>query len=229
MHTLQLIGRQIKEHWKPLPAEPTKQICCVSGDYCDCMPRKKTFSSGFTNQKNLAVPESQYVSVEIWQAMKYRPTRSSWVISENGFQKLTRIEAREYVLNNHLTAPWAGYISTSYKKHGGLIAPLNSAYRAIWLFEMIPVDCSDTGKVSRWYGILDDALRNGISRPIIESLDISPLYIPKIGIDRWIEFEKWARPKINDPLYKFLTYFLKSQAELKEEKKIEQSQNNLSS
>ena len=227
MHALQLIGRQIKEHWKPLPAEPTKQTCCVSGDFCDCVPRKKTFSAAFTAQSLLAVPESQYVSAEIWQAMKYRPTRSSWVISESGFQKLTRINAREYVLDNQLSPPWAGYISTSYKKHGGLIAPLNSASKAVWLFEMIPVDCSDKEKVSRWYAILDGALRNGINRPIIESLDISPLYIPKIGVEKWMKFEAWAKPKINDPLYKFLTYFLKSQAELKEEVEIAQSQNNL--
>jgi len=219
MHTLQLIGRQIKDHWKELPSEPQKEICCVSGDYCDCVPRKKTFSSGFTSQKKLAAPESQWVSVEIYQAMKYRPSRSSWVVSENGFQKLTRIEAREYVLHNQLSPPWAGYITTSYKKHGGLIAPFNSGDKAVWLFETMIVDCSDSEKINRWYNIMDDALRNGIGRTIIETLEISPLYIPKIGIDRWIAFEKWARPKINDPLYKFLTYFMKSQEELKDEKK----------
>lgn len=110
--------------------------------------------------------------------------------------------------------PWAGYVTTSYKKHGALRALVNHNSTQRWLFEMDVVDCSDRAKVADWWERLRSTRVAGIPRPVIETLDCSVHLMSKHAA-LWREFERWARPRVNAPLYRLLTYLLPSEEELK--------------
>jgi hypothetical protein len=45
--------------------------------------------------------------------------------------------------------------------------------------------------------------------------------LKKIGVDKWVEFEEWAKTKYQGNLYSLLVYLLPSIEELKEEKNNE--------
>jgi len=73
------------------------------------------------------------------------------------------------------------------------------------------------GRVREWWDVLNVALRAGIGRTVLESLDCPPFVMAKVGLPVWLEFEAWARPKYLSALYAFLCYLLPSQEELKHE------------
>lgn len=217
IHTVELIANAIKDEWIELPAKTKIEVCAVTGKETLCVPRKKSFSSVFTTQNLLAYPSSEWVSVEAFQALKYKSERkSSWIVAPSKFRRLTRAEVREEVLNKKNNDIWAGYATTSYKKHGALIAPINKGDSAVWLFEMKLVDCSDKELINSWFEIMVEALKSGIGRTIIESLVCPAFVIKKVGVEKWQTFEEWAKPKYKSALYQFLAYLLYSQQELKE-------------
>lgn len=221
-----MIAESIKNDWEPLPADSVQGICCVTGDNTQCILRKKGVGAAFTTQGLLKAPESDFISVAAYQAFKYRPERAScWIVSPGKFQKLKRTDIRHLVLNGTGLEIWAGYATTSYKKHGALLATLNIGDTAIWQFEQISVDCSDRIAVNAMYDKLLYYLKSGIGRKTLESCDMPPLLIGKIGLPLWLDFEKWARPVYKSPLYQFLCYLLPSQDELKNEK----NENNIQS
>jgi hypothetical protein len=78
---------------------------------------------------------------------------------------------------------------------------------------MHDADCRNIVKVKEWYDVLNKTLHNEIGRSVIETLDITPWLINKVGLKIWFEFEKWARPKYMSALYKFLCYLLPSKEE----------------
>lgn len=210
------------------PETPADGVCCVLGTREPTIARKHAIKPSFTNLDVLRAPDSDRVSVRAWRVLthsepakegKKRDTfplmQSSWVVQGGGITLLDRLGVRELVLHGGAgNSPWAGYVTTSYKKHGCLRAPVNRNGSQRWLFELDMVDCSDQSKVHAWWDILRHARVSGIPRPVIETLDCSLHLMTKHPV-LWPPFERWARDKVNSPLYRFLTYLLPSEEEIK--------------
>jgi hypothetical protein len=199
------------------PETPVDGVCCVTGATCPTVSRRHVIKPSFTNLDFLRAPDSDRAGVAAWRALTYKWERmSSWTCNGKTFERLDRKGVREHVLTrDEILAPCAYYATTSYKKHGALLAPANPPGRRVWLFEMRLVDCSDLNAVADMWARLRAAQDAGIPRPLIEHLDIAPGYMGKIGWRVWRDFEAWARPRMLSPLYEFLTYLLPSQEELK--------------
>lgn len=202
-------------------------ICCVLGTAEDCVEREHAIKPSFTNLDLLRAPDSDLVSVRAWRVLthsaeaaegKKRDTyplmQSSWLVTPDGLQLLDRQGVRRAVIEGTRARQWAGYATTSYKKHGALRAPLNTGSAQRWLFEMDLVDCSDRTEVADWWECLRATREAGIPRPVIETLDCS-LHLMSKHTALWRKFEAWARPKVNAPLYRFLTYLLPSEEEIR--------------
>jgi len=216
MHTINLISEGIKSEWQPLPEETKKEYCAITGELTDCISRSYVISTDFTAQSGLSLPNSKFMSVDAFQALKYKWERmSSWYVDESGFYRMQRIDARDKILSANYGKIWSGYITTSYKKHGALRTIVNQN-SAIWLFENFLVDCSDNKKVNDLYNELVDWLKIGIWRTSIETLDLQPGILKQVGYRQWIDFYEWAKDKYKSPLYQFMCYFLPSKEELKE-------------
>lgn len=214
-------------HKEP-PEEPQRGICCVSGTETQTIARKHAILPSFTSHDVLRAPLSARIGISAWRVLTNtepnkdaakrdsRPLQQShWVCDGKKIEYLDRQAVRQKVLVGPDMDIWAGYVTTSYKKHGSLFAPVNSAGRQVWLWETRVVDCSDREQLAETWRRLRNAQDAGIHRPIIEALDISPGYISKVGWRVWHDFEKWARPRWLSPLYQFLTYLLPSKEELK--------------
>lgn len=218
MHTIDLIAKALSEEESPSPETDRMGICCVTGAEGPVVKRKDLIGSSFTDGALLARPDSKDAGVNAYRVLKYRPERtSSWWADGKEFKKLTRVEVRAAVFADPPDGPWAGYATTSYKKHGAMRAPVNGPGKAVWLFETRLVDCSDRGRMNEWWKVLNDALRGGIGRSIIETLDCPTFVMGKVGLSMWMDFERWARDKCKSALYAFLCYLLPSQEELKAE------------
>ncbi len=199
------------------PESPVEGVCCVTGETCQTIARKHVIKPSFTNLDLLRAPDSDRAGVAAWRALTYKWERmSSWACNGETFERLDRHGVREQVLSrDEIAWPCAYYATTSYKKHGALLAPANPPGRRVWLFEMRLVDCSDMEAVADMWARLRAAQDAGIPRPLIEHLDIAPGYMAKIGWRLWRDFEAWARPRMLSPLYQFMTYLLPSQEELR--------------
>lgn len=203
---------------EPLPAVPAPGICCITGEAGDCVPRAELLGKSFTEQHLLKAPDSPLVGVPAWCALKYRWERmGSWLCDGQTFARLDRLCVREHVIGGVRRERWGGYVTTSYKKHGAMKAPVNSGARQVWQFEMVQVDCSDRAKLAAWWDVLNRALREGIGRQSMEALDMPPAVMRKVGIAKWEAFRAWARDKHRSGLYALLCYLLPSQEELKKE------------
>jgi hypothetical protein len=228
MHPVDLIANAIRNEVDIyIPAKTDPGICCVTGIECQTIPKKEIISSNFTNYDLLKSPGSDRIGVAAAISLKYRPERSSWFVSEKEFVTFNKKRFRDMFLNGVKNSKkWAIYITTSYKKHGALVTKLNGRGIAkgkmkkygTWRFEQLNVDASN-GKINRsWYDKIFEALKAGIGRSIIESLNCPSYLIKKIGLKEWMKFEKWARDKYQSPLYKLCCYLLPSQEDLKNEK-----------
>jgi hypothetical protein len=213
------------------PEEPKDGLCCMLGTTEPCIGRGYAIKPSFTNLDLLRAPDSDRVSVRAWRVLthsmpaaegKKRDTfplmQSSWVVSD-ALTLLDRQTVRRRVIEAipapaWSAAPWAGYVTTSYKKHGSLRAPVNTGNSQRWLFELDIVDCTDRVKVLEWWERMRTARESGIPRPVIETLDCS-LHLMGKYPSLWREFERWARPKYQSSLYRYLTYLLPSEEELK--------------
>ncbi len=205
---------------RALPAQSTPDdlqdgICCVTGQSTATVPRKLVIKSSFTNLDCLRAPLSDRAGLAAWRVLNYPPARqSSWICDGVTFRKLTRVDVRGLVLSGVSAEAWAGYITTSHKKHGVLWTPVNQGNRQVWLFETLLVDCTDRVAVADHWQRLRAAQDAGVSRPLMESLEIYPGYIEKVGWRNWTAFERWARPRLQSPLYRLLVYLLPSKEEL---------------
>lgn len=211
------------------PESPVEDLCCVTGERCLTIARKYAILASFTGLDLLQAPQSDRVGVAAWRVMTHSaphydpckkrdlyPLRQShWMCDGQRVEYLDRFSVRKYVLYGVASSRWCGYVTTSYKKHGVLLASVNVGGRAVWLWELRRVDCSDSVIVWDTWLRLRAAQDAGIPRPLIETLDISPGYIGKIGWRVWRDFETWARPRIFSSLYQFMTYLLPSKEELK--------------
>jgi len=219
MHTAELIGMALRdrEDCPALPEEPRPGLCAVTGVARMTVARKCLFGKSFTNIDRLAVPESDRVGVAAYWALKYGPERKScWFCDGQRFLQIRKPDIRLMVLGcpSILAPTWAGYVTTSYQKHGALVAPVNGPVTDLWGFDDSVVDC-DVGKSRDWWSRLNQALLAGISRTSIERVDCPVYALKAVGVSTWLEFEAWAKPHSLNPLYRFLCYLLPSQEELK--------------
>jgi hypothetical protein len=220
MHTVNLIASAIrgKEECPVLPEKTERGICCITGEESECVYRSERIGNAFTNLDLLKSPESRMMGVDAYIALGYKWERMScWLCDGKEFYRIKRVELRDYVLNGVPFGKWSAYVTTSYKKHGALWTKVNTGSTGIWRFEMNDVDCRDLRKVNVMYNSLNNFLHDGIGRSVLESLDCSPFIIGKIGIIKWMEFDKWARPIFLSPFYQFICYLLPSSEERKNE------------
>lgn len=218
MHTVNLIASAITNDPERVvyTGETTQGMCAVTGKQDICVQRKELLGKSFTNGDLLAAPESSLVSLDAYYALTYKWERaSSWYCNGKEFIRLDRKGVRSKVLTGQYSKYWSGYATTSYKKHGSLVTKVNTAGRAIWRFEMRDADCTDHKRLMAIWDRLNTELRAGIGRSILESLDCPPFLIKKFGVQRWLEFYRWAYPLYQGALYKFLCYLLPGQEELK--------------
>ena len=217
MHPVNLIARSLPTSDRiPLDVEPVRQRCCLTGQMTDCVPRKAAIGAAFTTQHLFAAPQSDWIGVDAFQALKYRPERTAcWWCDGREFRVVKRAEIREIVLNGSPASPWAMWVTTSYKKHGSLLARVNHGGYGMIAFDELLVDNRKDWITLEWWGIMTTAQRAGIGRTMQESVACPPGLMGKIGLKIWMEFERWARPRAGAPLYKLLCYLLPSQEELK--------------
>ncbi len=229
MHCIDLIAEAVPDEGVPeLPEAPKYGICALTGNDGPTIRSKHLLAASFTQWDMLARPDSDRVSVNAWRAWMYgwreegkkrdyRPERmASWRVTPDGLAPLSRKGVREAVLGEAPGTPWAGYATTSYKKHGSMLAPVNAPGGALWLWETRVVDCSDGERVQDWWHTLRRYQDAGIPRPVLETADPEPHLIRKIGVDIALEFHGWAAPRYESALYQFLCYLLPSAEELKE-------------
>ena len=224
MHPVNLIAQAIPTHSEgtELPCEPQEGVCALTGAVGACVPRKELLGKSFTNGDLLARPDSPLVSVDAYRALKFKWERmSSWLCNGVTFQRLDRQGVRQQALFAAMPSQWTAYATTSYKKHGSLNAVVNTGSRRVWLFETRLVDLSNMTQVMDWWNVLNMALRAGIGRSVMETLECPPFVIAKVGLLTWLDFEAWARPRYLSAMYAFLCYLLPSQDELKHENNCE--------
>jgi hypothetical protein len=224
MHAIDLLAGAMTDDRVPPHGLPVENgVCCITAGAGPTIPRRALLSKSFTDGTDLLAPGSDRVGLNAWKAFMWNEPRgrrgfhpermSSWLCTADRFTRLDRAGLRAAVLGDPPPAPWAGYATTSYKKHGALRAPVNTASTCLWLFETRVVDCSDRDRVARWWQELTGWQADGLSRPIIETLDCPIHVMRKIGYAAWMTFYDWAWPIHRGPLYAFLCYLLPSKKE----------------
>lgn len=231
MHATTLISNALRGAGVA-PAAPatTRAICCLTGVETDCIPRSDLIGPSFTDTHAFLAPSSRWIGVDVFIAWRYgirgegkkrdmRPEANQcWFATSDKFEIVKKPEIREVVLDGSPDTPWSLWVTTSYKKHGSLRAPVNSGWRGFVGFDELVVDCRNQFNVWALWQYLNEALEDGISRTVIETLDCPVHQMRKVGIRRWQEFEFWARPIYQGGLYKLLTYLLPSKEERENEK-----------
>ena len=233
MHSLQLLaeafGRGGPYSPEPLPEEPAHGVCCMIGMELPTIARRHLLTSSFTDWDALERPDSDRISVAAWNAFtagelrdgksrRYCPERmSSWRCTAERFELMSRQAVRAAVLGDPPSSPWVGYATTSYKKHGGLRAPVNSGSSNVWLWETRVVDCTDRTAVSAMWHELRRWQDAGIPRPVLEAGELDAHLVGKLGVMAALDFQDWARPRVESALYQFAVYLLPSKDELGEQ------------
>ena len=219
MHAVDLIYASLSPAYRDypvLPGEPVTGLCCVTGAIGPTFPRRELIGPSWTQHDLLARPESPRVGVAAYVALKYKWERmSSWVCDGKSFRRLDRQGVRAAVLGERPRRRWVGFATTSYKKHGAMLAPINGRQQNLWLWDTEVIDCSDAEAVMACWATLNEALRAGFGRSVLESLDCPAWLIQRVGIERWVTFHRWALPRYKSGLYRFMCYLLPSQEELR--------------
>lgn len=136
-----------------------------------------------------------------------------WVCTPTKFSVIKRQEVRKIVLEGMHEKPWAIWVTTSYKKHGSLRARVNNDWRGFVAFDELLVDCRGADAVQYW-ARMTAAQNQGIWRSMQETIDCPPGMVMKIGLENWLSFERWARPRFRSPLYQLMCYLLPSKEEM---------------
>lgn len=215
-HAVELIANAISPVEAPAPEVPSAHgICCVTGAETECVPRATVMDNGFTGQALLRAPLSPWVSVVAARTLRYRPERSSsWWCDGSRFVALRRPDVRRLVIEEPPTATrWVGYVTTSYKKHGALTAPVNVSPRAVWMFELVLADCSDRAWLAEAWARLRAMQDAGWPRPVLETLMPASGLLTRLDWRVWDDFERWARPHAQGGRYRLLCYLLPSRDE----------------
>jgi hypothetical protein len=184
-----------------------------------CVARKDLFGRSFVDQNLMRAPASQHVGTNAWTALRHVPERkANWWCDGDTFRTVTRSEVRDLVLNGVTAPQWCGYITTSYKKHGALRAPVNSGGTQRWLLETRVVDCSARTVVRELWHRMRDLRMAGATREQIAALDVPPSALKRIGIARWMDFAAYMRTHQEDGLFALLLHLMPTQDELRKSK-----------
>lgn len=230
MHTVDLIANSLTDDQRePLPVDAEPGLCCVTGIETETIPAKKLLGSNFMDNNLLDAPHSDRVGVNVWHAFQHGyltdPTKkrkkkpefmACWYCDGERFIEVDKAAIRQLVLHGSPARHWAGWVTTSYKKHGALRSPVNNSAFGFWGFDDLLVDANDKTAVIDMWQHLRQAQGVGIGRTGIETLDVPVKIMLRIGITRCNEFTQWAEAYYLSPLYKLLTYLLPSQKEIKE-------------
>lgn len=211
MHPVELLARAITPlpDCPTIPFSPQPGLCAVTGVEGPSGPRAALLGPSFLDGGLLAAPGSDRIGIAAYVAMSYPWARwSSWICDGRSFERLDRAGVRAAVFGPAPRRPWSGYCTTSYKKHGALRAPVNGPGRRVWLFETRVVDTSDRQTVDEFWLYLNTMLNAGYGRTILATLDCPTHVMARCGLQAWIEFEAWARPRYRSALYAFLCYLL---------------------
>ena len=212
MHAVSLIAAALSDR-EALPCAAVDGVCCLTGEEGLCIPREHLFTKSFTRFDLLRSPGSRMASVGAWYALRHRWERmSSWWCDGNEFVRLTRVGVREMVLRPPSADRWCAFATTSYKKHGALIAPVNAASR-VWAFDDEIIDLSGFSAV--WEPLLA-ARTSGVSRGSLESLEPNRWAIEAMGFAGWLAFVEWAASRYQSSVYRFACYLLPSQEEMRD-------------
>lgn len=187
----------------------------MTGEPGPCIPRRLAIPDSSNDQPWYRAPTSGLCGVDAYRVLHYRPERAAcWWCDGREFRQLRRPDVRALVLSGSPSAPWAMWITTSYKKHGSIRALVNPGPRGTIAFDERRVDCSDSYQVSDWWTVMTTAQRAGIWRRMQETVCCPASLIDKIGLPTWLAFERWARPRAQSGLYALLCYLLPSREEL---------------
>lgn len=212
-----------------LPEEPTEGVCCVTGENTMTVSRSHGIKPTFTNLDILKAPSSDRIGIKAFAVITYSvPTegkkvalaplrQSHWLAVKDNIRYFKKKEEiRPYALGEKTPdGEWCMYVTTSYKKHGALFAPVNAKKRdRRILFEQQIIDLAPD-YIRSWWERLRKAQDEGIPRPVIENGEASPALIRNVGVQKWREFHNFAHDKIKNRVYQFLVYLLPSQEELK--------------
>jgi hypothetical protein len=234
LHATDLIALALTEAQKePLPEPAQQGICCVTGNLTDTIARKQLLGTTFLDLNLLAAHDSPRVGVNAWYAFKFGDygvdketgeqkkrkktpeVMACWWCDGQQFMEMTKPKIRDLVLRGTIAKQWAGWVTTSYKKHGSLRAKVNNQPFGFWGFDDLQVDARDRDKVLEIWEKLRTAQNNHIGRSYMENLEIPVSIMNKLGVSMCINFLQWARHYYQSPLYQFLLYLLPSQDELK--------------
>jgi len=220
MHATDLIARHIPS--PGYPSDPAEGICCITGKITPCVLKKDLIGPSFTDWSLCAAPSSPHVGLNVYASWlhghrapgkkkDFCPERNAcWFVSENEFRQISKDDIRRLVLEGSPDTPWAGWVTTSYKKHGSLRTPVNFHRYGIWGFDDTRIDCSDPDLVLDWWQRLIRYQASGIGRTSMMSGEAPPGVIKCIGLSVWTDFVHWVNDKKGAPLLLFLVYLLPS-------------------
>ena len=210
IHAADLISTALSHSGQAVeaPDKTTEGVCCVTGNERRCIDRKKLIGPSFTTQGLFKAPDSPLVSVAVWHAFKHRPQRAGhWVCNGDVFMPLPRDQAREAVLRGpSLPPPWSGYITSSFKKHGCLVSPVNHGKARWWAFETGVVNCSDEEAVNRLYGEMCAFLVAGVARQDLANARLENTTRASARVVS--QFEQWSSERRGSALHRLIAYLL---------------------
>lgn len=228
-HPVDLISQSLPPEALVYPclSEPVLGVCCVTGETGPTLPRRALLGESFTGIDLLRAPQSDRIGLPAWRAFTwherrpgktrgFHPERSSaWWTDGREIRLLDRVGVRERVFAPLPERPWAAYATLSYKKHGSLFARVNAGVSRLWAWDDQRIDLTDTDRMMMIWERLNLALRQGIGRQAIETLELPAAALRVVGLRNWLAFQTWAQPLYLGPMYRFLAYLLPSLEERK--------------
>lgn len=224
MHAVNLIALNVPD--VPAFGQIGQGVCCVTGERTACIRKEDLIGESFMDWDLLAAPSSPHVGIDAYLAWSHgviRPGKKvpfhlerhgCWFVSEWEWRQVTKVDVRKLVLEGAPDTPWAGWVTTGFRKHGSLRAPVNFKARGIWGFDELRPDCSEHGNALLWWNRLRYYQDAGLSRKTM-SICTAPSYVLKrIDPSILLDFIAWRWDKFRSPLFAFLLYLLPSQKEL---------------
>ena len=214
----------------PLPEGVEKQdgTCCVTGRLDFTIPRAAVLDKSFNKHDFLKAPNSDQIGIRAWRTLQCKDERMScWVFYDGKLhtvgdtskgKDLSRDQARQMTLGyTRLDAPWCGYWSTSFHKHGAFCSPVNfSRWQNFWGFEDHPVDCSNFEMVQTIFNRMMELKVAGALEAEIKTLEFSAKTVAKLGIPTVEKYRRALASHYRSNVYALVLYLLYSAKEIKD-------------
>ena len=217
-----------------IPEKPARGVCCVTGLECDTISRKCGIKPTFTRQDIFRAPDSDRIGVDAFLTLGYEPERKAcWIATEKEIRLVREnIKAtfREIILNEQYPEGWwAIFITTTWKKHGAIVAPACQGKRRPFVaLDDEAIDVSRADILRDYFSRLRAAKKKGFSMQMLADVafDAASMKFGSFTLDKWFEFRDWANGIKRSPLYRLALYLLPSAEELKAEREAEAKQGN---